>query len=142
MEGHQDDALRSQLVRRSSRAARAQRASGVNPNLIPPPMFGGPVVQDFGSIAFAHETPTYGSASDPFMTAHMLLDVMAQGIGALEDQLEQARKKPERAPSPALARRAEPARREGTPWHHNPWIVGTGSAVIAGAILALIFGTS
>lgn len=143
MAGTQDDALRTQLLRRSSRAGRAMQAAGVKPTLIPPPMFGGPLVEDFGSQVFAHETQTYGSGPDPFTTARMLLDVMGQARGSLEDKLEQARREPEKAPPPVRQRRAKPATsRSESAWYHNPWVIAVGGGVIAtvggGVILALV----
>jgi hypothetical protein len=78
------------------------------------------------------------------MTARMLLDVMAQGIGALEDQLEQARMKPEREPARARPTRTKVARSDGgASWYHNPWVIAIGGGAIAtvvgGVILALVF---
>jgi hypothetical protein len=39
---------------------------------------------------FAHETSTFNSGEDPFMTADMVLDALAHALGALDDQVQQA----------------------------------------------------
>src|SRR5918996_1006150 len=71
---------RSDLLRRAARAQRALDASGVTFAITPPPLLGGPVLHNLSQQAFAHETPLYGSGSDPFMTADMVLDQLANAL--------------------------------------------------------------
>jgi hypothetical protein len=110
---YHEDAMqqyRAALVRRVARAGRAMRASGVSLTLTPPPLYGGPVLTDFASQVFAHETHTYGTGNDQLLVPRMLLDGMQTALGALEDKLQQ----PERSPRPE---RTQPS-------HHVPTLIG------------------
>ena len=131
--------LRAQLVRRTSRAGRAMRASGLSLTLTPPPLLGGPVLTAFESQVFAHESPPYGDGPDPFATANTLLDGMSTALGSLEDDLAQARRKEEGKRAP---RRAAEATVQHIPtlWGHirrlPGWLAtGADAITVVGAFL-------
>jgi hypothetical protein len=63
------------------------------------------VLQNLAQQVFAHETPVYGGVSDPFMTADMAHDALANAIGALDDRVEQAERR--RRPDQRRASSAE-----------------------------------
>jgi hypothetical protein len=136
-------ALRHGLLRRADGAERAMQEVGKVVHVAPPPAFGGPILTSLSQTIFAHETPLYGSGSDPFEVPNGILDTMNAALGALDDRLNAELKRPHgtRAPAPRTARSASTGR---SSWSHNPWviaIVGGGVAtVVGGIILALIFG--
>jgi hypothetical protein len=60
------DEERKELARLIALADRAATKAGIQPVVLPPPAFGGPILRGFTSVAFAHEDPRYQSPTYTF----------------------------------------------------------------------------
>jgi hypothetical protein len=107
------DALRADLLRRSTRAQRAIAASGLRFVITPPPMFSGPVLSSLADQLFAFERPgweDYHLTNNPPYAAQLVLDALIAAVGALEDDLYQIRRAPQQLLKVDQAKRQRPPR--------------------------------
>jgi hypothetical protein len=118
--------MRRELMLRLTRAGEAFNATGLQMTITPPPMFGGPVLTDFTSQVFAHETHTFGSGGPD--AAYMVLDALVTGIGTLRGKVAEAeRAEAERKPAATRAKETA-AGHLPTLWgriRHVPRVVAT-----------------